>query len=124
MVRDGERIAIVSVAELELALEVGAPERVWRRACRERRAAGTVARPAERFDQAVPVEHGVDRALGRHAQVAVQPPDEQFADFARAPVGFFALEGDDQALDLARQLIGVAHRPARASLRASSPCSL
>ena len=57
---------------------------------------------------------GVDRALGRNPPVAVQPPDQQLADLARVPMRLVALEADDQALDLRRQLIGVAHWPARA----------
>ena len=46
---------------------------------------GTVARPADRLDQAVPVEHGMDRALGGNAQVAVQPPDQKLAGYLRTP---------------------------------------
>jgi hypothetical protein len=53
-----------------------------------------------RLDQAVPVEHGVDRALGRNAQIAVQPPDQKLADLARAPMRLVPLEGNDQALNL------------------------
>ena len=68
----------------------------------------TVARPADRLDQAVPVEHGVDRALVGNAQVAVQPPDQKLADLARPPMRLVPLEGDDQALNLGPQLVGVA----------------
>ena len=39
MVGDGQRIAVAAVAELELALEVGAPQIVGRGALRQRRAA-------------------------------------------------------------------------------------
>ena len=56
----------------------------------------------------------MDRALGRNAHIAVQAADQELADLARAPVRLVALEADDQALDLRRQLVGVAHRPARA----------
>jgi hypothetical protein len=36
------------------------------------------------------------------------------ADFARPPTRLAALQVDDQALDLRRQLVGIAHRPPRA----------
>jgi hypothetical protein len=61
----------------------------------------------------VPVEHGVDRALGRNADIAVQSADQDLADLAGTPMGLVALGRDDQALDLPRQLVGVANRPAR-----------
>ena len=70
-------------------------------------------RPPRDFDQAVPVEHGVDRALGRNADVAVQSADQTLADLTGPPMGFLALGRDDQGLDLLRQLVGVANRPTR-----------
>src|ERR1700730_9056521 len=107
-------IRIGYIAELELALEIGAPEVVWRAAGRERRAGRPVPRPPRDLDQAVPVKHGVDRALGRNADVTVQSADQELADLAGTPMGLVALDRDDQALDLRRQLVGVANRPARA----------
>jgi len=114
MVGDGERVAVAPVAELELALEVGAPEVVGRGALRQRRARGMVALSAHAFDQAVTVENGVDGAPGWHADVAVEPPHQQLAQLARAPMRLVLLQADDQALHLRRQLVGVAHRPPRA----------
>src|SRR5580658_9529643 len=114
MVGDGERIAVAAVAELELALEVGAPQIVGIGAGRQRRPGGALARPAEAFDQAVAIEHGMDGAPGRHAHVAREPPHQELADLAGAPMRLAALEADDQALDLGRQLVGVAHWPPRA----------
>jgi hypothetical protein len=72
-----------------------------------------VPRPTRDLDQAVPVEHGVDRALGRNPDVAVQSADQELADLTGTPMGLVALGRDDQALDLPRQLVGVANRPAR-----------
>ena len=106
-------IAVLAVAELELALEIGAPEIVGR----ERRPTAACRSPGaaagRSLDQAVPVEHGVDRALGRNADVAVQSADQELADLAGTPMRLLPLERDDQALDLRRQLVGIAHRPAR-----------
>ena len=108
MVGDGERIAVAAVAELELALEVGAPQVVRGDALGERRAARMMARPAATRDQAVTVERRMDGAFGRNPDIAVEPPDQEFPDLAGAPVRFLGLEPDDQALNLLRQLIGVA----------------
>src|SRR6202166_212735 len=70
-----------------------------------------VARPAAALVQAVTVEHRMDGAFGWNPDVPIEPPDQEFADLARPPVRLLGLEPDDQALDLNRQLIGIAHRP-------------
>ena len=69
MVGDGQGVAVVAVAELELALEVGAPQLVRRATGRQRRAACSMTRAAHAFDQAVPVQHRVDGAFGWDAHV-------------------------------------------------------
>src|ERR1700680_3700866 len=66
---------------------------------------------AHTLDQAMTIEDGMDGAFGGHPHVAGKTPEEKLTDLARAPMGFIALEPDDQALDLLRQLVGVAHRP-------------
>jgi hypothetical protein len=83
---------------------------------------GAVAWPAGAFDQAVAIENRMDGALGRNPDIAIEPPDQEFADLARAPVRLLGFQGDNQALDLLRQLVGVADRSTR-PVRASSPCS-
>src|SRR5256885_1753987 len=113
MVGDGERVAVSSVTELELAFEVGAPQGINRGALRQRGTMRTVTRPAHALDQAMAIENGVDRAFGWNPNIASEPPDQEFADFARAPMRLVALERDDEALDLLRQLVCVAHGPAR-----------
>ena len=100
MVGDGQRIAVPAVAELELALEIGAPQVIGRGPFGQRRAARAMARPAAALDQAVAIENRMDGALGGNPDVAVEPPDQEFADLARAPVRLLGLEADDQALDL------------------------
>ena len=95
MVGDGERIAVASVAELELALEVGAPQVIGRGARGQQRAARAVARPAAALDQVVAVENRMDGAPGRNPDIAVKPPDQEFADLARAPMRLLTLEPDD-----------------------------
>lgn len=90
MVGDGERVAVAVIAELELAFEVGAPQIVGCRACREGRAPRPVA-PADAGDQAVAVEHGMDGAGRRHPDVARQATDQQFADLAGPQCGLSRL---------------------------------
>jgi hypothetical protein len=114
VVGDGERIAVAAVAELELALEVGAPQLVGSGALGQRRAARTMARPAATLDQTMTIEHRMDGAFGRNPDIAVEPPDQELPDLAGAPVRLLGLEPDNQALDLLGQLVGVADRAPRA----------
>jgi hypothetical protein len=76
MVGDGQRIAVASIAEHELALEVGAPQIIGFGARGQRRAARAVARPAAALDQAMAVEDRMDGAFGRNPDIAVEPPAE------------------------------------------------
>jgi hypothetical protein len=100
MVCDGERIAVPSIAELELALEVGAPQLIGSGAGGQWRAARALAWPATALDQAMAIENRMDSTFGRNPDIAVQPSDQQFPDLARAPVRLLGLEPDNQALDL------------------------
>ena len=59
LVGDGERIAIAAIAELELALEVGAPEVVGSDGGGERGALGAPSRTALVMHQPIAVEDSV-----------------------------------------------------------------
>jgi hypothetical protein len=63
----------------------------------------------------------VDGAFGRNPYVAIEPPHQELTDLARAPVGLFALETDDEAFDLRGRLIGIAHRTPRAVRESLKP---
>jgi hypothetical protein len=63
----------------------------------------------------------MDRAFGRHPHIPGKAADEKLTELARPPVGLVALEGNDQALDLVRQLVGVADRPPRAVAQGLKP---
>jgi hypothetical protein len=63
------------------------------------------------LDQAGAVEHGGDGADGRDPDVPSPAAHQDLADRAGAPVRLLALEVDDQALDWAGELVGVAHGP-------------
>ena len=102
MVGDGQRIAVAPVAELELALEVGSPQLIGRGALGLRRAARAMARPTAALDQAMTIENRMDGAFGGNSDVPVEPPDQEFSDLAGSPMGFLALEPNNQALDRLR----------------------
>jgi hypothetical protein len=126
MIRDGQRIAVAAIAKFELSFEIGAPQIIGYGALRQRRAARPVARPAAALDQAMAIEDRMDGAFGRNPDIAVKPSDQQFPDLARAPVRLLGLETDNQALDLLRQLVGIAAPAAssdRSGPQARAPCS-
>ena len=66
------------------------------------------------FDQPVPVEHGIDRALGGDPRVPGQPPDQELSDLPRAPVRLLTLTVNNQPFYRGRELVGIAHWSARA----------
>jgi len=62
----------------------------------------------------MPIQDRMDGADRWHLEIAIQLPQQGFADLARASVGFLAFQMDDPRLDLIRQLVGVTDRTARA----------
>src|SRR3989442_5441583 len=90
MVGDSQRVAILAVAEPELAFEIGAPQLVGTGSYRQLGTGGTASGPADRLDQAVPVQDPGDGALGRPAHAAGPSPQRQFAEPAGAPVRLLA----------------------------------
>jgi hypothetical protein len=56
----------------------------------------------------------MDGAFCRQADIAGQAAQEELSDFTSAPMGFAALEADDEAFDLHGELVSVAHWPAGA----------
>src|SRR4029450_13868035 len=103
-------VAVGLVAELELTLVIRAPQLVRYQAGREQCTARSLAPLVHSFDQPMAIEHGMDGADRRHPHVAGHAPEQQLAELARAPVRLVALQADDQSLNLAWQLIGIAHR--------------
>src|SRR5262245_43044932 len=111
MVADRQGKAVAAITELELALEVGAPEIIGGQPLGQRRAARAMARPAAPLDQAMAVEHRMDRALCRNPDIPVELSDQQLPNLAGAPMRLVVLQPDDQGLDLLRELVGVTDRP-------------
>lgn len=126
MVGDGQWVTVLAIAELEFALEVGAPQIIGKRALRQRRAARAVARPAAALDQAVAIEHRMNGALGGNPDVAVEPTHQQFADLAGAPVRLLALQpgrSGSRAAAGAGWRSGPAAWSGRSTPPARTPCS-
>jgi hypothetical protein len=102
-VGDRRRVAVAPVAEHELALVVGAPQRIRFGQPRERRGGRGAASPAPPpLHQMVAIQYGVDGADRRQ----LHPRDllPQFlADLGGAPRGILALQADNGGLDGDRQ---------------------
>ena len=90
-VGDRQRIAVAPIAEHELALVVGAPERIRLGRPRERGAGRASAPAAAMVHQAVAIEHGVDRADRRQVRAGELLP-QLLADLGRAPAGILPLQ--------------------------------
>src|SRR5881296_2987100 len=115
-VGDGERIAVLPIAELELAFVVGTPEGIRFRRARERRTGGRGPAAAAPLDQAVAVEHRVDRTDRRQLHARDLLP-ELLPDLRRAPARVLALQPDDRR----RQPIRLPIRPPTAIGERSDP---
>src|SRR5262249_1926160 len=79
---------------------------------------------AATLDQAVTVEHRVDGACGRKGNISIEPPNQELAELAGAPMRLLGLQADDQTFELLRQLVGVAHRPPRSVAQGLEPVFL
>ncbi len=123
-VGDGERIAIAPVGQHELALVIGAPQRIGLKGMGKGGALPQLPPAlAAALHQAMAVEHGVDRADRRQMNIGMEPP-EPFADLWRAPTRFLLLQAHDQLLDLERKLIGLAIGPPGAVRQRFKPASV
>ena len=111
LIGDGQGVTVLCVAELELALEISAPQGIGLASGGERRAHGLVAPRLGALHKSMAVEHGVDGAFGWNAHITSQAFDEDFSDFAGTPVGLLALDAHNQGFDLAGELIGIAPWP-------------
>ena len=91
VVGDGQRITIPFIAELKLALVVGAPEIIGQQALGQGRPLGSTAAPTHGCDQTMTIEHGVNGRGGRSLDGMWQAPQQALPDFACAPVRFSRL---------------------------------
>jgi hypothetical protein len=110
VIGDGERVAVLAVAQPELTFEIGAPEIAGCGTGGQLRALGTAAGAPLMADQPIAVEHGVNGADGRRLDVVGQSREEPFTQLAGAPVRFVLLETDDHGLELGWQPVGIAVR--------------
>src|ERR1700680_1313759 len=114
-VGDGERKAVASIGEHELALVVGTPEVIGMVRVGERGAFGLVDSPASTLNQAVTVQDRMHGADGRGVDLGGLAT-QAFADFRSTPAGVLLLELHDRLLDLKGELPDVP-RGSRESLR-------
>jgi len=112
VVGNGQRIAVLAIAEPELAFEIGTPKVIGRCAGGKGRALGAPARASLVGDEAMAVENGLDGTDRRNLHLPRQPADQQFPQLTRTPVRLVLFEPKDHGLQGLRQLIGVAPGPA------------
>jgi hypothetical protein len=106
VVRDGQWVAVLLVAEAELAFEVGAPQLVRRLGVAEGRPLRLVASALAALHQAVAIQDAVDRAdRGRrqHGELFL----ELLLNLRRTPGAVLLLEPQDRLLDLEGRLVGM-----------------
>src|SRR5947207_11810532 len=93
IVGDGQRITIAFVAQLKLALVIGAPEIVGMKALGQRPSFGSTTAPADRRDQPVAIEHGVNGRSSGSLDGMGKSPKPTLSVLACAPL-WFLLIGD------------------------------
>src|SRR5262249_48565551 len=101
------------IGKHELALVVGAPQFIRLGGARERRALSPVTSSGLSLDQAMAIEHRMHCADRGRVHIRIKP-GQSFPDLRRPPARLVLLDAHDQRLDLDRELIGMAIRPARA----------
>ena len=78
----------------------------------------TGPRPHRPGDQAMTIQHGVNRARGRHLHGMRQATQKPLPNLARTPVWLLAFGGNDRCLHRLGKLVGIAEQPARAVTQA------
>jgi hypothetical protein len=107
VVGDGERVAVLVISQQELAFVVGAPEIVGPLSQRQRSALHTTTHATAAFDQAVAIQHGMDRAFGRDRN-ARESAEQALGNLSSTPAGVLALHVQDEIFHLEGKLVGVA----------------
>jgi hypothetical protein len=97
VIGDRQRIAVLAVAEQELAFVIRAPELIGALPLRESCSLRTPPGTTTAFDKAVAIEHRMDRAFGRNRNTG-KSGDQALADFASTPVGVLMLQFCGQAM--------------------------
>jgi hypothetical protein len=109
VVGNSQRIAILVVAQQELAFIVGAPQLVGPLAQRQSGSLSTATQSTAAFDQAMAIQHGMDGTFGR-AGNSGESAQQALTDFASTPAGVLVLYVQDEVFDLERKLVGIAIR--------------
>src|SRR5574340_1014633 len=107
VIRDRQRIAILTIAQQELAFVIGAPQFVGALPHRESRTLSTTAHAAATLHQTVAIQHRMNGALGGDGN-AGKSTEQALANLSRTPAGMLALHVQDEVFHLEGQLVGVA----------------
>src|SRR6202041_3058050 len=107
VIGDGQRVAVLPIAQQELSLVIGAPQLIGSLAQRQGSSLSTTTQATAARDQTVSIQDRMDGALGRNLDVR-ESPDQALANFPSAPAGVLPLHVQDEGLPLQRQLIGIA----------------
>src|SRR5487761_104517 len=117
MIGDGQRIAVLAISQQELPFVIGAPQFVGPLPERQGSALCTMAQATAALDQAVAVQHGVNRTLGGNFDPG-KATVQTLADLASTPRGVLALHIQDVVLHLKRKLMSI---PVRAPTSIRQP---
>src|SRR5262249_10954407 len=99
MIGNGQRVAVVMIAQQKFALVIGAPELIRVLAEGEVGALSTTTHPAAALHQAMTIEHGMNGALGWDGD-AGESAEQALADLAGTPTRVLALHVQDEVLHL------------------------
>src|SRR6266480_662863 len=106
VIGDGQRVAVVMIAEQEFSLVVGAPQLVGLLPQRQSGSLCTTTPATAAFDQTVAIQHRMDGALGRNRN-AGEPADQALANLPSTPAGVLALHVQNIVLHLEGKLVSV-----------------
>jgi hypothetical protein len=110
MIGDCQRITILAVAKQKLAFVIGAPEFVGSLTGRQSGSLCPSSCASATLDQAVAIQHSMNRALGRNRD-ARESAAQAFANFASTPARVLVFHVQNIILHLEGKLIGVAIGP-------------
>src|SRR5690606_5847988 len=116
VIADRQRVAILPVAEPELALVVGAPKPIGLVRAVQLGSLRLVTAAFATPYQAIAIEHGVDRADRRRLDHGILP-QQLVPDLRRTPGRVLALDPENAAFDLKMKLVGLPIRPTAALMQ-------
>ena len=111
MIGNGQRIAVLVIAQQKLALVVGAPQVVGLLSQRQCRTLSATTHSAAALNQSMAIENCMNGALGWNRDLR-ESAQQLFADLSSTPAGVLLLYVENELLHLERKLVGVTIRTA------------